>query len=152
VKITPVAVGYRTVPMSPVAGKLRIVALVFGAFAALGLAGAAWNVPSTVRLSAGEHAEGTVVAFKRLGRSSHPVVRYVLPDGRSVEFMSKVSRGGNVRVGEFVPVKYDPQDPSLAEVDGFSTIWGRVVIPAVIGLVFGAMAVLTLFLRRVAGQ
>ena len=138
--------------MSPVVGKLRVVALIFGAFAALGLAGAAWNVPSTFRLSAGEHAEGTVVAFKRLGRSSHLVVRYADPDGRSVEFMSKVSRPGDVRVGDSVPVKYDPQDPSLAEVDSFSTIWGRVVVPAVLGLVFGAMAVLTLFLRRVAWQ
>ena len=138
--------------MSPVAAKLRIVALVFGALAALGLAGAAWNIPSTSRLSAGERAEGTVVAFKRLGRSSHLVVRYALPDGRSVEFMSKVSQPGGVRVGDLVPVKYDRQDPSLAEVDSFSTIWGRVVIPAVLGLVFGAMAVLTLFLRRVAWQ
>jgi hypothetical protein len=135
--------------MSPLAAKLRIVALIFGTFAALGLAGAVWNVPSTSRLSAGESAEGTVVALKRIGRGKHPVVRYPLPDGRSVEFTSQVSQADGLRVGELVPVRYDRQDPSLAEVDSFPTIWGRVVIPGVIGLVFGAMAVGTLFLRRV---
>lgn len=81
------------------------------------------------------------------------LMRVPLPDGRSVEFMSRVSgRLGEVRVGDSVPVKYDRQDPSLAEVDSFSTIWGAVVIPAVIGLVCGAMAVGTLFLRGVLAR
>ena len=128
--------------------KLRILTFVLGALGALGLAGAVWSVPSTLRLAAGERAEGTVVAFKRIGNGSHLVVRYAVPDGRSVEFTSQVSRPGDVRVGESVPVRYDRQDPSLAEVDSFPTIWGRIMIPGVVGLVFGGMAVLTLFLRR----
>jgi hypothetical protein len=131
-----------------VAKKLRIITFVLGALGALGLAGAAWSVPSTLRLAAGERAEGTVVAFKRIGNSSHLVVRYAVPDGRSVEFTSQVSRPGDVRVGEIVPVRYDRQDPSLAEVDSFPTIWGRIMIPGVVGLMFGGMAVGTLFLRR----
>jgi hypothetical protein len=131
------------------ASKLRIVAILFGVIAALGLAGAVWNVPSTSRLAAGDRTDGTVVAFKRIGRGSHLVVQYQHPGGRSVEFTSQVSRTGDVRVGEIVPVKYDRQDPSLAEVDGFDTIWGRVVIPGVLGLVFGGLAAGTLFLRRV---
>lgn len=126
------------------AAKLRIVAFLLGGLAALGLLGAAWNVPRTRRLAAGERAEGTVVAFERVGRSSHLVVRYDAPDGRSLRFRSEVSRPSGVGVGDLVPVRYDLHDPSLAEVDSFPTIWGRVVIPAAIGLVFGAMAVLVL--------
>lgn len=122
----------------------------FGGLAALGLAAAAWNVPRTRRLAAGESAEGMVVAFKRVGRSSHLVVRYDAPDGSSVRFRSEVSRPSGVGVGDLIPVRYDPYDPSLAEVDSFPTIWGRVVIPAVIGLVFGAIAMLV-FLRGMLG-
>lgn len=131
------------------AAKLRIVAFLLGSFALLGIAGAVWSVPGTLRLAAGERAEGTIVAFERVGRSSHPVVRYTGRDGHPVQFRSKVSRGGNERVGDLVPVTYDLQDASLVDMDSFGTVWGRVVIPGVIGLVFAAMAVGVLFLRKV---
>lgn len=119
---------------------------VLGGLAVLGLANAAWNVPRTWRLAAGERVEGRVVGFKRVDRSSHLVVRYDAPDGRSVRFRSEVTRPSGVGVGDLVPVRYDPYDPSLAEVESFPAIWGRVVTPAVIGLVFGVIAML-LFLR-----
>jgi hypothetical protein len=125
---------------------LRIVALTLAALAALGLAAAAWNVPRTSRLAAGGRAEGTVVGFKRVDRTSHLVVRYDGPDGRSVRFRSEVGRPDGVVRGDLVPVRYDPQDPSVAEVDSFAGIWGRVVIPAASGLMLGLLATLV-FLR-----
>ena len=78
-------------------------------------------------------------------------MRYDAPDGRSVRFRSEVSRPSGVGVGDLVPVRYDPYDPSLAEVDSFPGIWGRVVTPAVIGLVFGAIAMLVLLRGMLGG-
>jgi hypothetical protein len=124
----------------------RIVAVTLAALAALGFGAAAWNAPRISRLAEGGRAEGTVVGFKRVDRTSHLVVRYDAPDGRSVRFRSEVSRPDGVERGDLVPVRYDPHDPSVAEVDSFAGIWGRVVIPAGIGLMLGMLATV-LFLR-----
>lgn len=126
--------------------KLRMVAFGLGGLAVLGLAEAACNVPRTHRLAAGGYAEGTVVGFRRVGQSSHLVVRYDASDGRPVRFRSEVSAPSDVGVGDLVSVRYDPDDPSMAEVDSYPAIWGRVVTPAVIGLLFGTIAML-IFLR-----
>jgi hypothetical protein len=125
---------------------LRIAAVVFAVLGASGLAVAAFNVPRTSRLLMGARTEGEVVGFQRVGRGRHLVVRFVGPDGDSVEFRSQVDRPRDARVGDYVPVRYDPHDPAVAEVDSFHAIWGRVVIPAAAGLVLGTMALL-IFLR-----
>jgi hypothetical protein len=125
---------------------LRIAAVVFAGLGALGLAVAAFNVPRTSRLVLGGRAEGTVVAFQRVGRGRHLVVRYDAPDGESIQFRSQVDRPRHVRVGDNVPVLYDPHDPAVAEVDSFHAIWGRVVIPGAAGLGLATMALL-IFLR-----
>jgi hypothetical protein len=132
--------------MSDQTQTLRIVAVALAALAALGFAAAAWNAPRTSRLAAGGRAEGTVVGFKRVDRTSHLVVRFDAPDGHSVRFRSEVSRPDGVERGDLVPVRYDPHDPSVAEVDSFAGLWGRVVIPAAIGLVLGMLATV-IFLR-----
>ena len=110
------------------------------------MAVAAFNVPRTSRLATGGHAEGMVVAFRRVGQSSHLVVRYDGPEGEPVQFRSEVHRPSGVEIGDYVPVRYDPRDPAVAEVDSFNAIWGRVLIPAGIGLVLSTIA-LVLFLR-----
>ena len=54
------------------------------------------------------------------------------------------------RVGETVAVKYDPSDPTIAEVDSFATLWGLVLLRSGFGAVFLIMGLATLvFLREV---
>ena len=125
---------------------LRIAAVVFAGLGTLGLAAAAFNVPRLSRLMLGGYAEGTVVAFERVGRGRHLVVRYRGPAGESVQFRSQVDRPRRVRIGDYVPVRYDPHDPGVAEVDHFPAIWGRVLFPAAVGVVLGTMGLL-IFLR-----
>ena len=131
---------------------LRIVALTLAALATLGFGAAAWNAPRTSRLAAGGRAEGIVVGFRRVDHTSHLVVRYEAPDGRSVRFRSEVSRPEGVERGDLVPVRYDPDDPSVAEVDSFAGIWGRVVTPAASGLVLGVLASLVFLRLRLMGH
>jgi len=132
--------------MSGSTRNLRIAAMVFAALGALGMAVAAFNVPRTSRLATGGHAEGVVVAFRRAGQSSHLVVRYDGPDGEPVQFRSEVQRPSGVKIGDYVSVRYDPHDPAVAEMDSFNAIWGRVLIPAGVGIVLSTLA-LILFLR-----
>jgi hypothetical protein len=132
--------------MSGSTRNLRIAAVVFAALGALGMAVALFNVPRTSRLVMGGRTEGTVVAFQRVGRGRHLVVRYDGPDGEPIQFRSQVDRPRHVKIGEYVAVRYDPHEPEVAEVDSFNAIWGRVLFPAAVGLALATISLL-LFVR-----
>jgi hypothetical protein len=55
----------------------------------------------------------------------HPVLRFVLPDGRTI---TTISRLGSVRRrwrnGDPVTVRYDPANPCRAEIATFILVWG----------------------------
>jgi hypothetical protein len=68
-------------------------------------------------------------------RVAHPVLRFVLPDGRTVEVESGAGTNPpSAREGDTVTVLYDPDDPTVARVDGLMNS-GR--LAAVIGLIMG---------------
>lgn len=86
-----------------------------------------------------------------------PVVRFQLPDGRQVQAESQTgSRPAPGRVGEAIPLYYDPKDPRKVQVDAGLATPGRagnwfVVLGwlmIAISLVFlGFMALLKLVLK-----
>jgi hypothetical protein len=68
-------------------------------------------------------------------RVAYPVLRFELPDGRSVEAESTFgSNPPPARDGDTVTVLYDPADPTDARVEGFLSS-GR--LHAVVGLLIG---------------
>lgn len=88
---------------------------------------------------------GTVISLDRhsgrKGTSYREHVRFASDDGSSVEFKSSVSTSSPFQVGETVPVRYDPAQPSRADVDTPFRRWfltgllgAMAVIPTGIGL------------------
>jgi hypothetical protein len=68
-------------------------------------------------------------------RVAHPVLRFDLPDGRTVEVESGAGTNPpSAREGDTVTVLYDPADPTVARLDGLMSS-GR--LTAVIGLIIG---------------
>jgi hypothetical protein len=58
-----------------------------------------------------------------VSRLSHPVVRFVTGDGRTVEFESQVGSNLAPKVGQEVTVLYDPLDPKEARIRSFMMLW-----------------------------
>ena len=70
---------------------------------------------------------------------AHPVLRFELPDGRTVEVESGAGTNPpSAREGDTVTVLYDPADPTVARIDGLMNS-GR--LAGVIGLVMGILFV-----------
>ncbi|QTN30179.1 DUF3592 domain-containing protein [Rhodoferax sp. AJA081-3] len=74
-------------------------------------------------------AEGRVVAHraeqnKRSRWGNHSVVKFSLPDGRSVVFEDAVARRGGAEhaIGETVTVRYRSSDPQQAQISGSAWI------------------------------
>ncbi|CAL9511923.1 hypothetical protein SUDANB106_03678 [Streptomyces sp. enrichment culture] len=117
---------------------LALAAVLFGALAVRG----AVRLLAVVRaLRAGARAEAECV---RVSSASRPTgtdlyhFAFRTPDGRPVEFEEYVS---GVRVGDRVPVRYDPARPGRATVAGPGRL-PPVVMPAVLAAGCGAAAVL----------
>lgn len=93
-------------------------------------------VSSTVRIALrGTPTSGTVIDLQRTRRSGKPVVEFVLPDGRSQRFVGRTSSSPPAyRVGERIPVIYDPVNPADAVLDTFTEIW---LLPLVFGCIGG---------------
>jgi hypothetical protein len=93
-------------------------------------------------------AQGIVTEIRRDHRgerpSSYPVVRFNLPDGRTVEASATKGAGpGSAREGAPVNVLYDPENPTDIRIEGFlgsGTMAGVVAI--VMGVTFFVMGVL----------
>jgi Protein of unknown function (DUF3592) len=75
--------------------------------------------------------------------SSYPVVRFNLPDGRTVEASATQGAGpGSGSEGDSVSVLYDPENPTDIRIEGFfgSGKMGGVVL-IVMGVIFFIMGV-----------
>jgi hypothetical protein len=61
-------------------------------------------------------------------RQSIPVVRFTLPDGRTVQTEARMGTGPGFNFkGREVTVLYDPEDPRRARIEGFMTGGGVLV-------------------------
>jgi hypothetical protein len=94
--------------------------LIFGA--ALIVAAARMRRGDRRFAQAAERARGTVVGVRWRGGnhtpSAFPVVRYTLPDGRTVEAQSSYGARRAVPEGTAVDVLYDPANPQRIELAG----------------------------------
>jgi len=135
---------------------MNISKFVFGLFAVIGLGAsiAAWLMFESRQafLATAQPAEGTVVELDLVRSSSgsgsgssysyYPIVRFRTAGGEEIQFRGRVgSNPPSYRRGERIGVLYDPQTPELAEIDGFFSLWGGVLILGLIGLVFAAVGI-----------
>jgi hypothetical protein len=102
-------------------------------------------------LAVAEAAAGTVieVRVRGVGRNavSFPVFEFRTSKGEAQRAESLMGSGfRGFEVGEAVAVRYDPGDPSKAEVDTFAVLWGLALLRAGFALVFLAMGVVGLVL------
>jgi hypothetical protein len=74
---------------------------------------------------------------------TYPIVEFQTTDGRTIRFEA---RSGDLsagrKVGQTVPVRYDPRDPSKAIVDTFVETWLPVLIPLLTGLLLACGALI----------
>jgi hypothetical protein len=111
-------------------GQARVLRLLGGIFGAVGLVflgfAIALAVSSAVFHASAERTEGRVVAYAdgMSLRSLCPVVEYAV-EGRSYSFEHNVcSSSPSLRIGEDVPVAYDPANPSEAGIPSFGAVYG----------------------------
>ena len=69
-----------------------------------------------------------------VSRLSHPLVRFVTGDGRTVEFESQVGSNLAPKVGQQVTVLYDPLRPEEAKIKSFMMLWALPSIFAALGV------------------
>ena len=82
-------------------------------------------------------------------RLSHPVVRFVTQEGRTVEFESQVGSNLSPGIGQEVTVIYDPLNPQDARISSFMMLWALPAVFTVLGvllLVPGALLLCVLLL------
>lgn len=121
-----------------------------GLFALLGLAllaAMAINASSRMGfLQSALVADGAVVALNAGG--SHPEIAFTDSTGARVSY----PQGGLIfgyQVGQPVKVHYQANDPTgSAVVDDFGALWGTAALLGVLGAVFTATGLMTLFARR----
>jgi hypothetical protein len=92
-------------------------------------------------LATAQAAAGTVVEVqvRGVGRNAvaFPVLELQLPEGRVQRTESWMGSGfRRFEPGQAVPVRYDPADPSKAEVDTFAVMWGLALLRAGYALLF----------------
>lgn len=84
-----------------------------------------------------------------VSRLSHPVVRFVTGNGRTIEFESGVGSNLGPKVGQEVTVLYNPTNPKEAKIKSFMMLWALPSIFAVLGaflLIPGLLMLLVLVL------
>lgn len=121
-----------------------------GLFALLGLAllaAMAINASSRMGfLQSALIADGAVVALNAGG--SHPEIAFTDSTGARVSY----PQGGLIfgyQVGQPVKVHYQANDPTgSAVVDDFGALWGTAALLGVLGAVFTATGLMTIFGRR----
>src|SRR4051794_18489947 len=90
-------------------------------------------------------ATGTVTGLRRIGGGEarddlFPIVRFELPDGRTVEAQSRYgSRPAPAEEGDSVTILYDPADPSRIELPGAKGT--GVLLNALLGVVGGGLLI-----------
>jgi hypothetical protein len=86
-----------------------------------------------------ERTTGTVVGYKTSrgprGGGQAEIVEFTGPDGRTVQFTEKVYSTRLIQVeGHTVKVLYDPNTPTRARINGFSTLYFFPILLTVIGV------------------
>lgn len=150
---------------APKAQRPRPGCLVYGLFGIFLLVGSGCLVTAAVKLvttvrfvSSSSITTGTVVDLvaHRGSKSTTyaPVVTFTAPDGNDTRFDSAISSGSpDYAVGQSVPVRFDPADPSHAEIDAFIPLWFPFIIMAVLGTCFVALpAGQIILIRRAEAQ
>jgi Protein of unknown function (DUF3592) len=102
-------------------------------------------------LAGAEAAEGSVVEVRvqGIGRNavSLPVFDFRTAAGEVQRAESLMGSGfQGFEVGETIAVKYDPSNPSRAEVDSFAVLWGLALLRAGFALLFLLMGSIGLLL------
>ena len=143
--------------------RARIAGSLFLVLGAGLLAVAVWGYVSTRRFVAGAaRTTGTVIKLAerretdrgRTRTSYAPVVRFVTARGVHGEFPSRLgSNPPAYRVGDRVPVLYNPADPREAAIATFLSLWLFTLLFGFVGTVFAGIGAVMLALgrRRPAG-
>lgn len=103
-------------------------------------------------LAGAQAAVGTVVEVRvrGIGRNaiSVPVFEFRTAEGAAQRAESWMGSGfQGFKVDEEVPVRYDPSDPSKAEVDSFAVLWGLALLRTGFGVLFLLMGLIGLLLQ-----
>jgi len=73
-------------------------------------------------------------------RFRYPRVRFRTSAGRDITFESGMARGGaGWRTGEVVSVRYRRDQPEVAELDSFTSLWGPTLLFELLAAVFVAL-------------
>lgn len=104
-------------------------------------------------LASAASATGTVVAVRveGIGRNavSVPTFEFATAAGTAQRAESLMGSGlQGFRVGETVPIRYDPAAPDRAEVDAFAVLWGLALLRAGFGGLFLLMGVVAFVVAR----
>lgn len=95
-------------------------------------------------LSRAEEVQGQVVELARNEKrgSYFPLVEFKTAAGRSITFRSSAgSSRPAYKVGESVPVVYDPREPLSAEIRSFPALWASTLGFGFFAVIFGAIGV-----------
>jgi hypothetical protein len=140
---------------------MKILKIVSGVFSTVGIAllltsfFVFFNTTSFIRRAV--EADGRVTDLERSRSSSssgssttyRPVVQFTTATGKQIEFVSSVgSSPPSHRVGEAVRVLYNPADPQSARIKSFFQLWFGFLIVFVLGLVFTAVGLGMIVVRR----
>jgi hypothetical protein len=145
---------------------MKVLKIISGVFSTVGLGmlvGAFFIYANTSSFIAGaSEAEGKVVALDRSRSSSNsgsssttyrPVVEFTSATGKRVEFTSNVgSSPPSHHVGERVTVLYNPAEPQAARIKSFFQLWFGFLIVFALGLIFAAVGLTMIFVRRQGRQ
>ncbi len=101
-------------------------------------------------------ADGTVTELRlgsntRSSRTYHPVFRYTPEGGKQIEVVSNFgSNPPRYKQGQTVTVRYDPDSPYRAKIDGFWSMWFPVIIlaPLSMGFLTPGLILLVMFYRK----
>jgi len=77
-----------------------------------------------------------------------PIVRFITPEGREIEFHGSGGSGASFRAGEVVNVVYDRSQPSRARIVSFVNLWLPAAVAFVVSFLFGGAVRLSRWSRR----
>ena len=105
----------------------------------------AWVQVKRARVAAWTRTQGTVIEMcspGRRGQTLAPVVRFVTEQGQVFVHTSRAgSSPPGYRVGEIVPLVYDPVDPRRAAIPHLFQLWCS---EAILGIILGGYFVMGL--------
>jgi len=100
-------------------------------------------------LSGAGRADGTVVALRHNGRSYQPVIDFTPEGGPTTRVESVVgSNPPEYRVGDHVPMRFQPNHPEEAVIDTFWHLWFFAALFGIIGSPFTITGILMSILAR----